>query len=77
MPTQWHLPRCAILSDAQKHQQRMRANPRRMHAQKRWYNFSRIILLYKVPPQDVATGEALDAFVTLWQDKMVDAWYNF
>ena len=38
--------------------------------------FSRIILHYKVPPQDVATGEAMDAFVTLWQDKMADAWYR-
>jgi hypothetical protein len=27
--------------------------------------FSRIILHYKAPPQDVALGEALDAFVTL------------
>ena len=55
----------------------MRANPRQFNAQKRWYNFSRIMLHYKVLPQDVATGEALDAFVTLWQDKMADAWYNF
>ena len=27
--------------------------------------FSRIILQYKAPSEDVATGEALDAFVTL------------
>ena len=39
--------------------------------------FSRIILHCKVPLQDVATGEALDAFVTLWQDKMADAWGRF
>jgi len=39
--------------------------------------FSRIILQYKASSQDVATGEALDAFVTLWQDKMADAWYRF
>ena len=39
--------------------------------------FFHIILRYKVPPQDVATGEALDAFATLWQDKMADVWYRF
>ena len=39
--------------------------------------FSRIFSHYEAPPQDVALGEALDAFVTLLRDKMADAWFRF
>ena len=38
LDTHWHLPRCAILSEAQKYMQKMRVYPLRLHAQKHWHN---------------------------------------